>query len=1082
MNVEYSYYKDNKYIIVADFFRYCGGTGFNNAGTAQSAAYAPTSAGITFYCYDQGYSTNRTIPLDTIRDVSPICEAQASYLNSCIAGWQTGYLGIEWYRYRDTIDFDEFAIDECTKWKIYWSSGARPSGTNYSSNTSMHVYDIFMQEDFPKNKSVQFTGAKPIPFFCDGQEVYYNWGAYDPNGDSLWWELDTAWSSWNATTNTYTSLGYNSQFYTNYGTVNFGGLQPMPGVTIDPLSGQLNFIAARPVGYNVANYAVAVTVHEYDKNTGEYKGSVHRDVQFIVLDSCANLAPKDGGGITNFSGQGALIDSNTIEVCYGQNFEFDLIYYDYDTSGALSGDSILVSCNIGDILPGATWTSSGTNPDTVHISWNAIPTEQRRVNFNVQVQDDFCPVTGFNIYAYTIRITPSTFLGPDTAMCSLDTIRLNANGGDTFTWTVLEGDPIQLGVNFGCYDCPRPWIHPSQTTTYAVESNLSETCGNKDTITVEVFDKFPIDLTPKHGGTVSEVVYCASDGLDTLLSATPGGVYLGSGIVNSNGGVFSPDVVDPGVGKDTLVQIVYNLEGVCANSDTLGIRVKGLPDATIITEGPFCVSGGPVMLEAMTPGGVWQAASGNNPTSSGMFDPTLFAAPDTIRVYYTANDSGCVNTDSANLRIIDLYNSSIDSLPKICAGEAVVIHLNDYEGDPFGHFYGDEVYEDPPNSGQYYFNSANLRAGSYDITYEIEGECGSKSTTPLVINPLPDARIFGADSVYCDNIKDSVLLEPATEGGIWGGSLPQLHDGYFVPHRVGEGLYKITYELYDTVTTCYNKQEVNVRIAPTPVRPKIHAGGPYCQGDVIDRTNGIRGDGLLSNTYKWYEVNPADTSDTVLLGAGNPFPYGEVTLMPTIIYGTQMSEYGCESKKSRAIIEVLPSPVANFKPDTTMGTVPLEVRFTNLSHTGEDSVNTTLYYNWTFGPFGSSEEESPSFIFDEIGRYVVSLVTSNGVCTDSHAVSITIDRLTNFFVPNVFTPNGDNVNDLFRWDIEGIGDFHIRIYNRWGTKVFESTELDGFWDGGKEPDGVYFYVVTGKEETLDAEDVEYRGDLTLIRN
>ncbi|MEQ9187858.1 MAG: gliding motility-associated C-terminal domain-containing protein, partial [Cryomorphaceae bacterium] len=80
------------------------------------------------------------------------------------------------------------------------------------------------------------------------------------------------------------------------------------------------------------------------------------------------------------------------------------------------------------------------------------------------------------------------------------------------------------------------------------------------------------------------------------------------------------------------------------------------------------------------------------------------------------------------------------------------------------------------------------------------------------------------------------------------------------------------------------------------------------------------------------------------------------------------------------------------------------------------------------------------------------------------------------------TPNGDNNNDLFEWTIEGIEEFNIKIYNRWGTKVFETEDATEYWDGGKEPDGTYYYVMTGREQTLDAEEVEWRGDLTLIRN
>lgn len=1073
MNVSYKHINGDTFVITLDFWRYCGGTAFSPSGSYQSAAGAGNSASYNIYCESVGFSTNRVAQLDTFFETSPICAAQ-SFLSTCPpnAGAGSGLLGIQWYVYRDTVVFGDLAVSTCDNWRIVYQTNARNSGTNYLSQPGIGVYNDFKMNLAPTNSSVQFNTVKPIPFFCDGQHVIYNWGATELDGDSLHWELDTAISSYSNLSSTFSYINYNTAVVP-------GGLEPIPGITIDSLTGQVEFDAFIPSGYTVANYAVAVKVSEYHPITGELKGVTQRDVQFIVLDSCNNLSPSQNPqGITNFQGSGALLDSNTVEVCFGQNFEFDLIYFDYDTSGALSGDSINVSCNIGDVLPGATWSHTGTNPDTVHVSWMAVPTNSTFAPFNITVEDDYCPITGFNIYNYKVLITPSTFFPEDTFMCSVDTIDLPTIGGDTFTYSVIMnpdstmGSPLVPGQNIECNPCYNghsPWIHLQNTTTIVVESNLSATCGNTDTITITAFDAFPINITPSHGGTPGGLVYCASDGLDTLNGFTLGGIWLGSGVVNPAAGVIAPDVLNPGFGQDTVVDIIYIIEGVCPNQDTVSLRVKGLPDATILSQGPYCVQSNQIQLTGVQNNGVW---SGPNTTAAGIFNPSAYSntAPDTVLIYHNINDSGCVNQDSAYIRVINEFSSRIDSLPKLCAGTDEVLFLNSFEGDPFGVWKGDKIVEQPAGSGKFYFNTKDLRSGNYPITYEIPGECGTSTTENLVINPLPDATIFGADSVYCDNIVDSILLTSATENGIWGGSMTELHDGYFIPYQVGEGLYTITYELYDTATTCYNKNIVPVRIARTPVKPKVHGGGPYCQGTVVN----VRGDGLLSNTYKWFA---ASSGDTFLLGAGNPFDIGEVVDMPTTIFGTQVSEYGCESEKSLLIIEVLPAPTADFEADTIFGNVPLEINFTNLS--GPDSIN--LIYEWTFADYSVSPDSNPSFIFEDIGTYPVTLLVDNGECTDTKTIFITADKLTHFFVPNVFTPDGDNINDEFEWKIDGIGDFRISVYNRWGTKVFETEDVEQFWDGGKEPSGTYFYVMTGTEQTLDQEKVEWRGNVTLIR-
>lgn len=1080
MNISYKHINGDTFVVTLDFWRYCGGTAFSPTGNYQNAAGGSPSANYTIYCDEVGFNLSRNVPVDTFFEASPICASQ-SFLSSC-ATPGSGLLGIQWYIYRDTLVLSQLAVTSCDEWKFVYATGARNSGTNYTSQPSIAVFNEFVMDEDATNSSVQFNTVKPIPFFCDGQPVVYNWGATELDGDSLHWELDTAASGYSNITQQFSYITYNN---VPAGMAAVNGLEPIPGITIDSLSGQVEFTAFIPPGFQFANYAVAVKVSEYDAFTGAYKGTTQRDVQFIVLDSCDNNPPtQDPLGITSFQGSGALLDSNTVEVCFGQNFEFELIYFDYDTSGALSSDSITVNCNIGDVLPGATWVHSATNPDTVTLSWTAVPTSTTFAPFNVTVEDDFCPITGFNIYNYVVKITPSTFLPADTAICSVDSIDLFTIGGDTFTYEVIMnpdstmGDPLVPGQTIECNPCignDMPWLNLATTTTIRVVSNLNATCGNDDTITVTVFDNFPIDITPAHGGTPGGLVYCASDGLDTLLGVTPGGTWLGAGIVNPAVGVIAPDVLNPGTGNDTIVQVVYLLDFVdCPNQDTVSIKVKGLPDSRILSKGPYCVQTDEIQLAGVDTGGVW---TGPNTTAVGIFDPSAYAATapvDSILIFHTIDDSGCVNMDSTYISVINSFSSKIDSLPKLCAGETELLFLNAFEGDPNGVWKGDKIYEEPAGSGNFFFNTEDLRAGNYQITYEIEGECGTSTSEDLVINPLPDATIFGADSVYCDNIVDSILLEPATEGGVWGGNMTELHDGYFVPFQIGEGLYNITYELYDKATTCYNKNIVPVRIARTPVKPKLYGGGPYCQGTLVN----VRGDGLLSNTYKWFSVS---NGDSILLGAGNPFNIGAVVEMPTVIYGTQVSKYGCESPTSRLRIEVLPAPSAEFEADTLYGNIPLNVNFTNLS--GPDSIN--LLSTWTFGDYlveSDSSLDSTSFLFEDIGTYPVTLEVDNGQCSNKMTLYVTADKLTHFFIPNVITPNGDGTNDFLEWKIDGIGEFKISVFNRWGMRVFQSEDIEEFWDGGSEPSGVYYYIMTGKEKTLREEKVEWRGDFTLIRD
>jgi gliding motility-associated-like protein len=73
------------------------------------------------------------------------------------------------------------------------------------------------------------------------------------------------------------------------------------------------------------------------------------------------------------------------------------------------------------------------------------------------------------------------------------------------------------------------------------------------------------------------------------------------------------------------------------------------------------------------------------------------------------------------------------------------------------------------------------------------------------------------------------------------------------------------------------------------------------------------------------------------------------------------------------------------------------------------------------------------------------------------------------YIPNSFTPNGDGLNDTFGVAGEGIKDFSIQIYNRWGQLVFQASDANNRWDGTyngqKVPSGSYVFKVSAKDQT-----------------
>ena len=178
---------------------------------------------------------------------------------------------------------------------------------------------------------------------------------------------------------------------------------------------------------------------------------------------------------------------------------------------------------------------------------------------------------------------------------------------------------------------------------------------------------------------------------------------------------------------------------------------------------------------------------------------------------------------------------------------------------------------------------------------------------------------------------------------------------------------------------------------------------------------------------------------------------------------------------------------ANFDIDDTKS--PL-YSFTNKS-------TNAVSYNWNFGQPNSGAENSsniqnPSHDYKNLNdSFRICLVVKNaGDCYDTACkVILPIARLIN--VPNVFTPNNDGINDAFDIDIFGEFDYNLKIFNRWGGKVFDGTKdgkgNDGInWngktdnDGSPNPDGVYYYTFKYKFNSIEPERTLH-GSITLIR-
>lgn len=208
-----------------------------------------------------------------------------------------------------------------------------------------------------------------------------------------------------------------------------------------------------------------------------------------------------------------------------------------------------------------------------------------------------------------------------------------------------------------------------------------------------------------------------------------------------------------------------------------------------------------------------------------------------------------------------------------------------------------------------------------------------------------------------------------------------------------------------------------------------------------------------------------------------------------VTYNLQVTDsFGCMSESSFFYQSI--HVKADFSVDPDNGPAPLVVTFT------DKSVRASKY-KWEFGDTTTSELSNPEpHTYNIPGEYSVKLTIESDLhCIDSLRLdkNIVVDP-SELHIPNVFTPDGDGLNDNFMFESKSLRDLFVEVFSRSGLKVYSFygigdalREWKG-WDGNvnsssvKASPGVYFYVVRATGwDNLVYKGKEYRGFVYLYR-
>lgn len=174
------------------------------------------------------------------------------------------------------------------------------------------------------------------------------------------------------------------------------------------------------------------------------------------------------------------------------------------------------------------------------------------------------------------------------------------------------------------------------------------------------------------------------------------------------------------------------------------------------------------------------------------------------------------------------------------------------------------------------------------------------------------------------------------------------------------------------------------------------------------------------------------------------------------------------------------NPIAAFSASLNTSGFPAQITLTNFSSSATN-------YTWLYSdsPFTDNSTDA-IHSYTTSGAYTVSLVANNtNGCTDTSHYSFFISDSSGVTLPNVFTPNADGINDVFKPIARGIKTMKVRVYSRFGNLVASWDTVNGNWDGYTPSgilceNGTYYCVL----EATGFDGVDYKKNcfISLFRN
>lgn len=986
-----------------------------------------------------------------------------------------------------------------TGWKFVFNSNYGPSSAGRAAaitnivgpgGTLMEL-TATLDNTVYSNSSANLT-VVPTPFFCLNTATCYTPGAIDAEGDSIRFELIPAINTTVAsgscglgTAVTYTG--------TAWGATPVSATTPLRvaagSYSFDPVNGQIcfnpNFTQRSIVVYKVNEYRGGLLV-----------GTSQREMTFLVRP-CTAFNPTSDTGREG----GVLVrdGSRSFHVC-GNAGLFDLTLRprpDQSIVPPLTLTATVVSLPTGMTV---VIDSNGTPTPAIRMSGDASLMTPGVYTFYVKLKDNACALSGEATIAYTIAIYPVPAINAAITtpiQCTADAVITATPGGQGSPWTIKVRNPALTPPADTVFAFP-PTTGPVTHTRgpgvweYIIYTNVTSECALSSTVTVNTLPRLEPVISPVNPS------YCgAADGQLVISGLNPGGIDTIT--YDKVGGGAQPPII--GIVSATGIMIVPGLRDGTYNNVVVRYGY-----CTSLAQGPFNLVNPPFTLRATSHQNAtkcgycdgWIELIGLHPDQLDTVTFSKDGIPQPSLAFYVPGDSiikltglckanyapftvrtagNCVATIATVVPITHPeITVAFDTVIKYgCKGDTLnVINLStpltdlDYKWE-----FGDGYSTSGPNPVHVYTNHVGA-------TYTIKltgtnSKCIDSFKVPLTLNHFITAGFVQSPAEVTCQI-DSVRFLNATTSvpaadyrwHFGDGDMGTLTDIAHLYTRVGK--VKTTLVAHHNIhgADCYDSVSKYITVdTNTKVRLLMSNDvNAICKGQALT----ILADySTIGETGNSWEVN-----DGFKMVNTNPLMHAfEDPMDASVKFNVKFR--ACPEQIETKNFKVFDAPGIYLGPDTAIcpGSSPILLADTRNAKTAGAS------WSWNTDETNKSNRMNVT----KPGAYVAT-VTIDG-CVASDTVYIRKDCYVD--VPNVFTPNGDGINDYFfprELLTKSVVTFDMAVYNRWGQQVYRTDKITGQgWDGTvngqPQPSGVYIYSidVTFKDGMIE----QHKGNITLLK-